>query len=52
MIYITCAKNFQSLGLGVGQTNRVDACQIANEKAKNLLESFAHFQDKRKEACH
>ena len=34
---IVVASNFQTLGLGVGQTNRVDACEIACSKAKQFL---------------
>jgi phosphoribosylaminoimidazolecarboxamide formyltransferase/IMP cyclohydrolase len=34
---IVVANNYQTYGLGIGQTNRVDACQIACEKAKNMF---------------
>lgn len=34
---ITLVKDFQTVGLGIGQTNRVDACEIACQKAKNFL---------------
>jgi phosphoribosylaminoimidazolecarboxamide formyltransferase/IMP cyclohydrolase len=34
---IVVANNFQTLGLGVGQTNRVDACEIACFKAYQFI---------------
>ena len=34
---IVIANNFQTLGLGVGQTNRVDACEIACLKAYQFI---------------
>ena len=36
---IVVANNFQTVGLGIGQTNRVDACEIACKKAANFLEN-------------
>ena len=33
---IVAVNNFQTVGLGVGQTNRVDACEIACKKAANF----------------
>jgi phosphoribosylaminoimidazolecarboxamide formyltransferase/IMP cyclohydrolase len=33
---ITIVNNFQTVGIGMGQTSRVDACQSACEKAKNF----------------
>ncbi|MFM7621291.1 MAG: bifunctional phosphoribosylaminoimidazolecarboxamide formyltransferase/IMP cyclohydrolase [Alphaproteobacteria bacterium] len=34
---IVVANNFQTIGLGIGQTNRVDACEIACSKASQYL---------------
>jgi phosphoribosylaminoimidazolecarboxamide formyltransferase/IMP cyclohydrolase len=36
---IVVVKNFQTIGLGVGQTSRVDACEIACKKAGEFLEN-------------
>jgi phosphoribosylaminoimidazolecarboxamide formyltransferase/IMP cyclohydrolase len=36
---IVIAKDSQTVGLGIGQTNRVDACEIACRKAENFLEN-------------
>jgi phosphoribosylaminoimidazolecarboxamide formyltransferase/IMP cyclohydrolase len=36
---IVVANNFQTVGLGIGQTNRVDACEIACKKAANFIEN-------------
>lgn len=33
---IVVAKNFQTFGLGVGQTSRIDACEIACQRAKKF----------------
>ncbi len=35
---IVVSKNFQTYGLGIGQTNRVDACEIACKRAKNFFD--------------
>jgi len=35
---IVVSKNFQTYGLGIGQTNRVDACEIACKKAKDFFD--------------
>lgn len=34
---IVISKNYQTVGLGIGQTSRVDSCQIACEKAENFF---------------
>ena len=36
---IVVVKNFQTIGLGVGQTSRVDACEIACKKAGEFLKN-------------
>lgn len=36
---IVIVKDLQTAGLGIGQTNRVDACEIACKKAENFLEN-------------
>jgi len=36
---IVIVKNFQTIGLGVGQTSRVDACEIACKKAGEFLKN-------------
>jgi phosphoribosylaminoimidazolecarboxamide formyltransferase/IMP cyclohydrolase len=35
---IVIVKNFQTVGLGVGQTSRVDACEMACKKAANFFD--------------
>jgi len=40
---IVVVKNFQTIGLGVGQTSRVDACEIACKKAQEFLKN-SHTQ--------
>jgi len=34
---IAVVSNFQTIGLGIGQTNRVDSCKIATKKALELI---------------
>jgi phosphoribosylaminoimidazolecarboxamide formyltransferase/IMP cyclohydrolase len=36
---IVVANNYQTYGIGVGQTNRVDACLLACQKAKNFMQN-------------
>jgi len=36
---IVVVKDFQTVGLGIGQTNRVDACEIACKKAANFMQN-------------
>lgn len=43
---IVVAKNFQTFGLGVGQTSRVDACEIACENAAKKMQEFLAQADK------
>lgn len=40
---IVVANNYQTYGIGVGQTNRVDACLLACQKAKNFMQNNAVF---------
>ena len=35
---IVITKNSQTVGLGIGQTSRVDSCQIACQKAENFFD--------------
>lgn len=46
---ITLVNNFQTVGIGMGQTSRVDACEIACKKAKNFSENN-QIIDKAKDA--
>lgn len=36
---IAIVKDFQTVGIGIGQTNRVDSCEIACKKAQNFVEN-------------
>jgi phosphoribosylaminoimidazolecarboxamide formyltransferase/IMP cyclohydrolase len=42
---IVVANNFQTIGLGIGQTNRVDACEIACLKANKLVNEIKRTSD-------
>ncbi|MFM2200131.1 MAG: hypothetical protein RL769_184 [Pseudomonadota bacterium] len=42
---IVVVSNFQTIGLGIGQTNRVDACEIACSKASQYLAKKNNLQD-------
>ncbi len=46
---IVIANNLQTLGLGVGQTNRVDACEIACNKAYQFIAKTNNFDHNFKE---
>ena len=46
---IAVVTNFQTLGLGIGQTNRVDSCEIACKKAVDIMRTDIYkqyYQDK------
>ena len=46
---IAVVANFQTVGLGIGQTNRVDSCEIACKKAVDIIQGDIYkqyYQDK------
>ena len=43
---ITVVNNFQTVGIGGGQTSRVDACEIACQKAANFVSQDGKISNK------
>ncbi len=46
---IAVVANFQTLGLGIGQTNRVDSCEIACKKAIDIIQGDSYKKQYRQD---